>query len=67
MNDETDEQWTIYSIIEYISQNFFGLTLLFFAFLIIYFVDYINNLNSIILSPQIPTAIKIKSKNFKKH
>jgi hypothetical protein len=66
-----DEQWTINSVIEYISENFIGLILLVFAFLIIYFVDHINNLNTIILSsqtslPQLDIPIKVKSKKLKK-
>ena len=72
MNNETNEQFNFYSIIEYISENFIGLLLLIFAFFIIYFVDYINHLNTIIFSPQIPVAVpliqfKTKSKKFKKH
>jgi hypothetical protein len=70
MNYETDEQSTIYSIIEYISEHFIGLILLVFAFLIIYFVDHINNLNAVLLPPQssFPTTpIKVKSKKIKKH
>ena len=67
MNNQTDEQWTTYSIMEYISENFIGLILLFFAFSIIYFVDYINNLNSAILYPQISSIIKSKTKKVKKH
>lgn len=73
MNNETNEQFNLYSIIEYISENFIGLLLLIFSFFIIYFVDYINNLNTIIMfSPQIPVPVpliqfKTKSKKFKKH
>lgn len=69
MDYETEEQWTIYSIMEYISENFIGLILLLFTFFIIYFVDYINRLNSILLSPQSPNPIlpfKVKSKKVKK-
>ena len=47
MNNETNEQFNFYYIIEYISENFIGLLLLIFAFFIIYFVDYINHLNQI--------------------
>lgn len=72
MNTETNEQFNFYSIIEYISENFIGLLLLIFAFFIIYFVDYINQLNSIIFSPQVQVPVpliqfKTKSKKFKKH
>ena len=72
MNNETNEQFNFYYIIEYISEIFIGLLLLIFAFFIIYFVDYINHLNTIIFSPQIPVPVplikfKTKSKKFKKH
>ncbi len=68
MNDETNEQWTFYSIIEYVLENFIGLTLLIFTFLIIYFVDHINQLNANIYTPQLPILpIKPKSKKLKKH
>lgn len=69
MNYESEEQLTIYSVIEYISENFIGLILLVFAFLIIYFVDYINRLNSMLLSPESPIPVlptKLKSKKLKK-
>lgn len=75
MNDKLDEQWTLHSIIEYISENFIGLTLLVLAFFIIYVVDHINNLNSIMMSqqiyvPQISSSkisnqMKVKSKKLK--
>jgi hypothetical protein len=77
MNNEVDEPWTLYSIIEYVSENFIGLTLLILAFLIIYVVDHINHLNAIILNPQIhiqqlsspkiSNPMKVKSKKLKKH
>jgi len=70
MNYETEEQWTIYSIMEYISENFVGLILLLSTFLIIYFVDYINRLNSVLFNPTSPnptSQIKLKSKKFKKN
>jgi hypothetical protein len=72
MNDQIDEPLTLYSIVEYVSENFIGLTLLIFTFLIIYVVDHINNLNSIMMSPQIPVSklhnpLKVKSKKLKKH
>ena len=67
MNYESEEEWTIYSIMEYISENFFGLILLLFTFFIIYFVDHINRLNSVLLSPPIPVVpLKVKSKKLKK-
>ena len=67
MNYGSEEEWTVYSIMEYISENFFGLILLLFTFFIIYFVDHINRLNSILLSPPIPVVpLKVKSKKLKK-
>jgi hypothetical protein len=53
---------------EYISENLVGLILLVFTFFIIYFVDYINRLNSALLSPPIQVLpVKIKSKKLKKY
>lgn len=49
MNDESDEQWTVHSVMEYLSENFIGLILLILAFFIIYFVDHINELNAMIV------------------
>lgn len=69
MNYGPEEQWNIYSIMEYISENFVGLILLLSTFFIIYFVDYINRLNSVIFSPQSPIPVlpvKVKSKKLKK-
>lgn len=67
MNYGSEEEWTIYSIIEYISENFVGLILLLFTFFIIYFVDHINRLNSVLLSPPVPfVPLKVKSKKLKK-
>lgn len=76
MNDEDDKEWTIYSIIEYVSQNLIGLSLLVLSFFIIYVVDHINKLNSIVMnpqinipqesSPQILNQMKVKSKKIKK-
>lgn len=70
MNYEIENQWTMYSIVEYISENFIGLILLLSTFFIIYFVDYINRLNAVLFTPQSPDTIipiKVKSKKFKKH
>ena len=64
----------IFNILEYVRENFVGLILLLFAFFIIYFVDYINRLNTIIysLAPTIPnlqpiTTQKMSKKKFKKY
>ena len=65
-NAETNEQWTLYSIIQYISENFIGLLLLIFAFFIIYAVDHVNPINSILFAPQLPVPTKVKSKKIKK-
>jgi hypothetical protein len=51
MNSEVDEQWTVHSVMEYMSENFIGLILLILAFFIIYFVDHINQLNAMIFDP----------------
>jgi predicted ABC-type exoprotein transport system permease subunit len=72
--DNENEQ-TIH-ILQYVKNNSFGLFLLILAFLIIYFVDYINRLNTIIYSN--PTSIpglistitpphKFSKKRVKKH
>jgi hypothetical protein len=69
---------TLYSIIEYVTENFVGIILLILAFFIIYIVDHINNLNSIMTSsipqlsiPQVSSAQilnnKVKTKKVKKH
>ena len=65
-NEETYEQLTFHSILQYISENFIGLILLIVAFFIIYAVDHINRLNSVLFAPQLPVPIKVKSKKIKK-
>ena len=65
-NAETNEQWTLHSIIQYISENFIGLLLLILAFFIIYAVDHVNRLNSMLFAPQLSVPIKVKSKKIKK-
>lgn len=42
----TDQCFLIMSGVEYIFENFYGLMLLLFSIFIIYFVDYISNINS---------------------
>ena len=42
------------NIIEYIKENYIGLSLFIFAFFIIYFVDYINGLNALMYSTPSP-------------
>ena len=55
MNDES----LLPTLIDYIKDNFLGLLLLAFVFLIIYCVDYINGLNAVILSTLNITSIQI--------
>ncbi len=79
MDNQIDEPWTLHSVMEYMSENFIGLILLILAFFIIYFVDHINQLNTILFTPQtsIPNMpslqisntmvpMKVKSKKLKK-
>jgi len=76
--DNITEKLNFNSIIEYVRENIFGLLLLLVAIFIVYFVDYINHLNTLIFSQQfsipsfpssIPTQImqKSKGKKIKKH
>jgi hypothetical protein len=53
MNDNLENEY-FFNIFQYIKDNFMGLCLFIFAFLIIYFVDYINRLNSLIYSIPAP-------------
>lgn len=55
MDNENFEnsEWKTF-ILEYIKDNLYGLILLVFVFFIIYFVDYINNLNIILYSASNP-------------
>ena len=58
------------SIMSYIKDNFIQIIMLFSVFVIIYLVDHISNINTIIYSmqPQIPIPIPLKKqKNFKKN
>lgn len=48
MNNQNFEHEKTFNILEYVKENFLGLILLAVSFLIIYFVDYINQLNNII-------------------
>jgi len=62
MNIQNEES---FSFLEYISENFIGLLLLMCVFLIIYFVDYINRFNALILASsqgQIASPISIPNK-----
>jgi hypothetical protein len=60
-----------FNILEHVKENLPGFVLLFFAFFIIYFVDYINRLNTIIYStsspiPGLTSAISSTQKNSKR-
>lgn len=46
--------WKTFNILQYVKENLSGLFLLALAFFIIYFVDYINRLNTIIYSTPTP-------------
>jgi hypothetical protein len=49
INDMYNEElsiWNIYSIINYVKENFVQFILLISVFIIIYYVDYINNFNT---------------------
>lgn len=66
MNIQNEES---FSFFEYISENFIGLLLLMCVFLIIYFVDYINRFNALILASsqgQIASPISIPNKLVKR-
>jgi len=74
MDIENLENEQTFDILQYVKENLFGLFLLALAFLIIYFVDYINRLNTIINpTPTIPgiqsivaSPQKILKRKFKK-
>ena len=73
MNNQNLENEKKFVILEYVKENFLGLLLLLVAFFIVYFVDYINQLNLIIYSTPVPGLIsvitspqKISKRKFKK-
>ena len=51
-NDELSI-WNIYSIINYVKDNFVQFILLISVFIIIYYVDYINNINTALMNLQL--------------
>ncbi len=52
IDDESDLSiYDFSSIINYIKNNFIQILILFFVFYIIYLVDYISNINAILLTP----------------
>lgn len=76
MNNEILDNLKTFNILEYLKENFLGILLLLVVFFIIYFVDYINQLNIIIYSTPsqildlksiIPSSKKISKRKVKKH
>lgn len=76
MDNQNFEDNQTFNILEYVNENLSGLFLLLLAFFIIYFVDYINRLNTIIYStpvsiPSLPSVIispqKMVKRKLKKH
>ncbi len=52
IDDESDLSiYDFSSIISYIKNNFIQILILFFVFYIIYVVDYISNINALLLTP----------------
>ena len=45
-----EEDFTLETLFQYINENFYGLMLLVFALVIIYFVDYISRINALIFA-----------------
>jgi hypothetical protein len=59
MEHENEESFKLYYIIEYIKQNFIGLIMLVFVFLIIYTVDNINKYNALLSQLPKPNSTPI--------
>ena len=57
-NDELSI-WNIYSIINYVKDNFVQFILLISVFIIIYYVDYINNFNTALTNLQVGLSSNI--------
>ena len=57
-NDELSI-WNIYSIINYVKDNFVQFILLISVFIIIYYVDYINNINTALTNLQLGLSSNI--------
>lgn len=51
---KNDEPISLYYIIQYVEENFFGLLLLLLAIFIIYFVDYISRINALMFAMPSP-------------
>jgi hypothetical protein len=45
-----DEVFSLKLLFQYLNENIYGLMLLLLSFFIVYFVDYISNLNALILA-----------------
>jgi hypothetical protein len=67
LNDDLSD-WNIYSIINYIKENFVQFLLLLSVFFIIYIVDYLNNINAVLgnLSATVPGLTNINNQ-FQQH
>jgi hypothetical protein len=72
MDNQNLENEKTFNILEYVKENLLGLILLLVVFFIIYFVDYINQLNVLIYSTPSPIPLpvaspqKISKRKFKK-
>ena len=53
-NNIKDESITFTSVVDYIKENFIGLVLFFSVFVIIYVVDHINSINSLLFASPSP-------------
>ncbi len=54
------------SVYEYVKDNFIGLLLLFLAFIIIYVVDHVSQLNNLIFSMPLPIQSNLINLNYTK-
>ena len=69
IDDEPDLSiYDFNSIINYIKNNFIQILLLLFVFLIIYTIDYISNINTMLMTPisMIPSIVQEPIKMLKK-
>jgi hypothetical protein len=69
IDDEPDLSiYDFNSIINYIKNNFIQILLLLFVFLIIYTIDYISNINNMLMTPisMIPSIVQEPIKMLKK-
>jgi hypothetical protein len=60
MNSESNfelvnnESFSLQSLFQYLNENIYGLMLLVLSFFIVYFVDYISNINALMLAMSSP-------------